>query len=133
VIAVDTNIVVRLLTRDEEEQFKQAAALFASQPIFIPETVILETEWVLRFAYRFQPGAICDAFAKLLGLVNVKTSRPAVVAQAIDLSRQGLDFADALHLASSQECVKMATFDTDFIKRAKGLTACVVEHVARAL
>lgn len=132
-IAVDTNIVVRLLTRDEEEQFKQAAALFASQPIFIPETVILETEWVLRFAYRFQPDAICDAFAKLLGLVNVKTSRPVVVAQAIDLSRQGLDFADALHLASSQECAKLATFDTDFIKRAKGLTACAVEQVATAL
>lgn len=132
-IAVDTNIVVRLLTRDDEEQFKQATALFASQPIFIPETVILETEWVLRFAYRFQPHAICDAFAKLLGLVNVKTSRPVVVAQAIDLSRQGLDFADALHLASSKECAKLATFDTDFIKRAKGLTVCAVEQVASAL
>ena len=121
-----------MLTRVDEEQFKQAAALFASQPIFIPETVILETEWVLRFAYRFQPDAICDAFTKLLGLVNVKTSRPAVVAQAIDLSRQGLDFTDALHLASSQEYAKLATFDANFIKPAKGLTGSAIEQVESA-
>lgn len=128
-IAVDTNVVVRLLTRDDEQQFQKAAALFARQSIFIPETVILETEWVLRFAYRFESAAICDAFTKLLGLANVKTDRPAVLAQAIDLSRQGLDFADALHLAASQECSRLATFDTAFIKGAKGLTNCAVGKV----
>ena len=128
-IAVDTNVVVRLLTRDDEQQFQKAASLFASQPIFIPETVILETEWVLRFAYRFESAAICDAFTKLLGLANVKTARPAIVAQAIDLARQGLNFADALHLASSQDCTRLATFDTAFIKRAKGLTTCTVGKV----
>ncbi len=128
-IAVDTNVVVRLLTRDDEQQFQKAAALFARQSIFIPETVILETEWVLRFAYRFESAAICDAFTKLLGLANVKTARPAVLAQAIELSRQGLDFADALHLAASQECSRLATFDTAFIKGAKGLTNCAVGKV----
>lgn len=128
-IAVDTNVVVRLLTRDNEQQFEKAAALFARHPIFIPETVLLETEWVLRFAYRFAPAAIYDALTKLLGLANVKTARPAVMAQAIELARQGLDFADALHLASSQECARLATFDAVFIKRAKGLTACTVGKV----
>ena len=128
-IAVDTNVVIRLLTRDDEQQFQKAAALFARQPIFIPETVILETEWVLRFAYRFEPVAICDALTNLFGLANVKIARPTIVAQAIDLARQGLDFADALHLASSQECARLATFDTAFIKRAKGLTTCTVGKV----
>ena len=128
-IAVDTNVVDRLLTRDDEQQFQKAAALFARQPIFIPESVILETEWVLRFAYRFESAAICDAFTKLLGLANVKTARPAVLAQAIDLSRQGLDFADGLHLASSQDCTRLVTFDTSFIKQAKGLSSCTVGKV----
>lgn len=126
-VAVDTNVIVRLLTRDDEAQFQKATALFGKQDIFIPETVILETEWVLRYAYKFEPAAICDALAKTLGLSNVKTQRPGTMAQAIALARQGLDFADALHLASSQECTQFATFDTAFIKQAKGLTKCRVK------
>lgn len=126
-VAVDTNVVVRLLTRDDEAQFQKAAALFDKQDIFIPETVILESEWVLRYAYKFEPAAICDALAKTLGLANVKTQRPEIMAQAIALTRQGLDFADALHLASSRECTQFATFDAAFIKQAKGLTTCRVK------
>ena len=128
-IAVDTNVVVRLLTRDDEQQFQKAFTLFIKHEIFLPETVILETEWVLRYAYQFEPIAICDALTKILGLATVKTGRPAIVAQAIALARQGLDFADGLHLASSQECTRMATFDAAFIKRAKGLTSCTVGKV----
>jgi predicted nucleic-acid-binding protein len=125
-VAVDTNVVVRLLTRDEEEQYQKALALFTQYDVFIPESVILETEWVLRYAYKFESLAICDALTKTLGLPNVKTERPSVVVQAIALARQGLDFADALHLAASQECTRLATFDAALIKRAKGLTPCRV-------
>ena len=128
-IAVDTNVVVRLLTRDDEQQFQKAVTLFATHDIFLPETVILETEWVLRYAYQFEPAAICDALTKTLGLTNVKTERPAIAAQAIALARQGLDFADGLHLTSNQECTRLATFDAVFIKRAKGLTSCKVGKV----
>ena len=127
-VAIDTNIIVRLLTRDDEAQFLKAAALFGKHDIFIPETVILETEWVLRYAYKFEPDAICDAFIKILGLPNVKTSRQGILAQAITLTRQGLDFADALHLASSQECTQFATFNTALIKQANGLTKCRVQE-----
>ena len=125
-IAVDTNVIVRLLTRDEEEQFQKAMTLFIQNDVFIPETVILETEWVLRYAYKFESSAICDALTRTLGLPNVKTNRPACIAQAIAFTRQGLDFADALHLAASQECTRLATFDAALIKRAKGLTPCKV-------
>jgi predicted nucleic acid-binding protein len=125
-IAIDTNVLVRLLTRDDEPQFQQAATLFAENKIFIPETVILETEWVLRFAYKFPLAAIFEALRKTLGLPNVQSARPSVIAQALDLAGQGLDFADALHLAASQECSQFATFDTSFIKKANGLTGCQV-------
>jgi predicted nucleic-acid-binding protein len=40
-IAVDTNIVVRLLTQDDEQQYNKSLKLFQEQDIFIPDTVIL--------------------------------------------------------------------------------------------
>jgi predicted nucleic acid-binding protein len=125
-IAIDTNVLVRLLTRDDEPQFQRASTFFAENKIFTPETVILEIEWVLRFAYKLPQAAILEALRKTLGLPNVQTARPGVIAQALDLAGQGLDFADALHLAASQECSQFATFDTSFIKKANGLTGCQV-------
>ena len=125
-IAIDTNVLVRLLTRDDELQFKQASTLFTENKIFLPETVILETEWVLRFAYKLPKTTIFEALRKTLGLPNVQTARPCVIVQALHLAGQGLDFADALHLAASQECGQFATFDTSFIKKANGLTGCKV-------
>lgn len=121
-IAVDTNIIVRFLTRDDEAQFEKATSLFAGNDIFIATTVVLETEWVLRYSYGFAPDSIFDAFVKIFGLPNVKIQHPDSVARAIDLARNGLDFADALHLASGHECKTFATFDTALIRRAKGLS-----------
>ncbi len=43
-IAIDTNIIVRFLTRDDEQQYKKSFAIFKTKEIFIPDTVILETE-----------------------------------------------------------------------------------------
>ena len=123
---IDTNVLVRLLTRDDEEQFQKAASFFAKNDVLIPNTVILETEWVLRYLYDFASDAILDAFVRIFGLPNVKIEHPDAIAKAIDLARQGLDFADALHLAASNDCAHFATFDTDFIKKAKGLTKCKV-------
>jgi predicted nucleic-acid-binding protein len=61
-VTVDTNIVVRLLTQDDELQFQQSVKLFQSQDVFIPDTVILETQWVLRFAYKFKPFIEIDSY-----------------------------------------------------------------------
>jgi predicted nucleic-acid-binding protein len=127
VIAIDTNVLVRFLTRDDEGQFHKVVTMFAKNDIFIPATVILETEWVLRYSYDFSSETILDAFAKTFGLPNVKIPNPDAIAQTIDLARQGLDFADALHLALSRECKQFATFDTAFIKKAKGLSKCKVQ------
>ena len=70
-IAVDTNVLVRLLTGDEPKQEAAARSLFASEPIWIAKTVLLETGWVLSSLYGFEESAIHDAFTKLLGLKNV--------------------------------------------------------------
>jgi predicted nucleic-acid-binding protein len=125
--AIDTNIIVRLLTRDDTRQYNASRALFESEEIHIPDTVVLETEWVLRFAYEFEPEVVCSAFRKLFGLPNVRLSNEFVVAQAIDWHESGLDFADALHLALSQNCSSLMTFDGKFIKRSRGLSKCSVQ------
>lgn len=125
--AIDTNVLVRFLARDDEQQFQKAVRLFARNAVFIPTTVILETEWVLRYSYGFSQETILDAFCKTFGLANVKIQNPESITQAIELARQGLNFADALLLASTPpECPNFATFDPALAKNAKGMSRCRV-------
>lgn len=119
--AIDTNVLVRFLTRDDEQQFQKTVRLFGGNTVFIPTTVILETEWVLRYAYGFAKAVILDAFSKTFGLPNVRIQHTDSVAEAIELARKGLDFVDALHLVSSGDCDSFATFDAAFVRKAKGL------------
>lgn len=126
-IAIDTNIIVRFLTKDDAKQYNASKKLFEADEIYIPDTVILETEWVLRFAYEFEPNEICAAFRKLFGLPNIKLSNEFTVAQAINWHEKGLDFADAFHLALSQNVKSLKTFDDKFIKKSKDLSKCEVE------
>jgi len=76
-ISIDTNILVRLLTCDDKEQAARAKCLFLDEHIYITKTVILETEWVLRYAYAFSAATIAGAFVKLLGQQNVTHRRCA--------------------------------------------------------
>jgi predicted nucleic-acid-binding protein len=118
-VGVDTNILVRLLTRDDEAQFKKARSLFAKNEILVSLTVLLETEWVLRYAYKFSPDQIADAFEALGGQGNVVLSAPRVLARGIQGIRKGMDFADALHLAqASGQASHFVTFDQKLAARA---------------
>ena len=125
-IAVDTNVIVRLLTHDEDRQYKKAYSLFSSHQVFIPDTVIQETEWVLRYAYEFSVEDICRALAALFGLENVHLANPVRIAQAVDWHRKGLDFSDALHLGSCQEFEKFYSFDKSFVSKGHKLGSCPV-------
>lgn len=101
-IAIDTNVLVRLLTNDEPFQAKKAAELIQTHPVFIPKTVLLETEWVLRYAYKLKRNTIITAFEKVLGLKEITIEDSHSIQMAMTWYKEGLDFADALHLASSQ-------------------------------
>jgi len=120
-ISVDTNVLVRILTKDDELQLRKALLLFENSEIFIADTVILETEWVLRYAYEFSRLEINQALTRLLGLPQVHQSHPRQMANALEWHRQGLGFADALHLASSSAQDGFATFDRPFITKARQL------------
>jgi predicted nucleic-acid-binding protein len=118
VVAVDTNVLVRLVTSDQPAQAARAAAVFRSGTVLIPKSVLLETEWVLRYSYHLQTPAILRALRGVLGLENVSVEDPATAATALRLLEQGLDFADALHVASSAKVERFLTFDGKLVKRA---------------
>jgi|SRR5664279_1312608 predicted nucleic-acid-binding protein len=117
--AVDTDVLVRLLTGDDPEQEAAARSLFASEPIWIPKTVLLETGWVLRSLYGFEESAIRDAFTKLLGLKNVRIEDEPAVAAALALTAHGIELADAMHLSSRPPGAAFVSFDKSFVQRAR--------------
>ncbi|HEY0182380.1 MAG TPA: type II toxin-antitoxin system VapC family toxin [Rhodopila sp.] len=120
-IAVDTNVVIRLLVGDDAGQSEQAVELFRRETIFLATSVLLEAEWVLRRGYREQPANIAHALEGLIGLPNVTSEDEAGVRQALAWHRAGMDFADALHLAAGARATAFITFDRDMIKVGRRL------------
>jgi predicted nucleic-acid-binding protein len=127
-IAVDTNILARFYCDDPDdpEAAKQRPharrVMLDSAAVFVPLTVVLELEWVMRGFYEVDAGTFCDTVEHLLGMPRVTVERWEAVKDALDLHRKGLDFADALHWACSGECTRVVTFDdSGFVRRAKRL------------
>jgi predicted nucleic-acid-binding protein len=121
-LAVDTNVVVRYIARDHAAQAGRADRLFHTQQILLLKTVVLETEWVLRYRYGFDREAFVVSLRAIAGLPHVHVEDASVVAQALDWYAGGMDFADALHLASSQTADQFVTFDRGLAAKAAKLT-----------
>jgi predicted nucleic-acid-binding protein len=121
-VAVDTNVLVRFLTRDDPRQAARAASLIRTTSIWISKTVLLETEWVLRSLYNFPPHDRAGALRALAGLPTVFLEDELAVSKAFALFEKGLDFADALHLASVGSAKQFATLDQKLARRANRLT-----------
>lgn len=119
--AIDTNVVIRYLTGDHPEQSPRARALIDGEPVFVPVTVALEVEWVLRSAYGFPAAQVCQALRAFGGLPTVEMAEAQAVARALDLGAAGLDFADALHLCLSRGCTGFATFDRGMVRSAQSV------------
>lgn len=117
-ISVDTNVLVRVLVNDDPAQAKRATALLGAGPVWLTKTVLLETEWVLRYTYELDVAAIGMAFTKLLAVPGIDVEDRAAVGLALGWHQRGMDFADALHLASSAAATAFATFDRRLAKAA---------------
>ena len=120
-IAIDTSILVRFLTNEHPEQSSRARALLEGHEVFVALTVLLETEWVLRSAYRLAPERIYAALRAFAGLPQVRIEAPDRLARALDRAEASLDFADALHLDAATPAEAFVTFDARFIKGARRL------------
>ena len=127
-IAVDTNILARFYCDDpndaevKRQRPRARRVMLESPALFVPLTVVLELEWVMRGFYGVEPEAFCLTIEHLLGMPHVTVERWEAVKDAIGLHRQGFDFADALHWVCSAACSRFVTFDDrGFVKRAKRL------------
>lgn len=120
-IAVDTNVLVRFLTRDDVGQAERAKGVIEGSAIFLSKTVLLELEWVLRTAYGYGHDAVGAALRRILGLPRVVVEDLPAIRRAIAWYMRGCDLADALHLASSGSAERFATFDKMLVRRAKAL------------
>ena len=119
--SLDTNIVVRVVTGDDPEQLEQALTAMRSQALWLSKSVLLETEWVLRYSYKISPAVIQETLRRLLGLSNLTVEDRQAVLTALDWFAGGMDFADALHLASSRKADEFVTFDQPLAKKGASL------------
>lgn len=129
-IAVDTNLLARFYVDDpnDPEAAKQRPIarriISESSELFVPLTVVLELEWVLRAFYGFDAEDFIRVMHHLLGLANVNIEEWPRIIDALDLHGRGMDFADALHLQASAHCKELLSFDDRrFARRAARLGA----------
>lgn len=121
-IALDTNLLARLLLKDDTAQHARARALLATGQTFTaPVTVFLELVWVLEV--NDCPAAdIAHGLRLLLDLPNFRPPQADAVRLALQSYEDGLDFADALHLALSEGDETLMTFDKAFARKAARLS-----------
>jgi predicted nucleic-acid-binding protein len=117
-IALDTNIFIRLMVDDNPAQADVAERLVRDNRVFISKTVLLEAEWVLRYSYHFDRQRIAWFFRQIFEPWNIVIENVEQVAKAIEWYEAGSDFADALHLAGSTTTT-LHTFDRKFCKAAR--------------
>lgn len=112
-IAVDTNVLVRYAVKDNYLQTLEATDFLANHICWVHKTVLLETVWVLssKAGYALSREAVIERVRHILGLENVYAQDEVDVANALTWFEAGMDFADALHLASSNALDGFATFD----------------------
>lgn len=114
--AVDTNILVRVLARDNIPQAMLADQIMRS-PTFVPVSAMVELESVLRRGYRWSRAEIGDGLRAISELAGASLQFAEQIEWALDRHGEGADFADALNVALSSGCVDFVTFDRDLGRR----------------
>lgn len=122
-IALDTNILARLLLKDDEKQYRTAVSLLQKkQEYTAPPSVLLELVWVLQVNDCTRDEIVKGLYA-LFGLPNFRPMAFANMACALQWYEAGMDFADAVHLALCTKTDGFATFDKELGKQARKSSA----------
>lgn len=118
--AVDTNVIIRLATRDDERQAAAAEAYIAAHGAWVSHVVMVEVAWVLESVYGFDRGRIAAALELLLAQEHLAVQDPETAAAAVELYSDGggSDFADCviLELARRGGHVPLGTVDRKLAK-----------------
>jgi len=116
--SLDTNVLVRYLVADDRNQFELAKAFIddvtPDDPLFIPLSVSVELEWVLRTVYEFEKLTVITIFNQLLESREIEFQDEPSIEVSLGLySESNADFADCLHSASaySNDRSPLVTFD----------------------
>ena len=126
--AVDTNVLASFVLRDDAAQARRADALLKS-PVWVPVTVFLELAWVLG-CLRDSGQDVIDDLRALLSLPSLHCDHGEVMALGLTWAEQGMDLADALHLALSQRKDGFRSFDKALIASAKKARPATLAAVA---
>lgn len=117
-IGIDTNILVRYLAQDDEEQSPAASRIIdgftPQEPGFVSQVALVETVWVLTRAYKMSREAIANIVETLLRSREIIIERPEAGYLALATYRMTTaDFSDALiaHGGRLAGCSKTLTFD----------------------
>ena len=117
--AVDTNLLVRLLVRDDADQVNAAEA-FVSKGAWVSHLVLAETLWVLDAVYNRSPSQVASAIDRLLNHKELTLQDADVIGLALDhfRSRPSLGFSDCLVLEIARKAghLPLGTFDRNFAK-----------------
>jgi predicted nucleic-acid-binding protein len=125
-LGIDTNVLVRYLTRDDQPQYEKARRMIdrevaKGEPVLVGLLVLLETEWVLRGRYEMAKAGIVTAFSALLDTADLTfEDEPSVETAVYSWKDSGADFADCLIEARNRRmgCRATATFDVRALKLA---------------
>ena len=119
--AVDTNVLVRLITRDDARQ-AAAAEVFIEKGAWVSILTLAEATWVLATVYQLDAGAVATAVEMLLHHRDLTLQDPCAVAAALALfrSRPALGFSDCLVLELARQFgnLPLGTFDRNLGKVA---------------
>ena len=122
-IVLDTNLLLRYLLNDDPAQARRVKALLErTAEVTVTPTIVLELVWVLECADCTREEVVL-ALRHVLGWPNMRLPGEGVLFRAVAWYEQGLDFADALHLALSPADATLLTFDRNFVTRAKRMHA----------
>jgi len=118
--AVDTNVLVRLVTRDDPAQYQKARRFVAAnQPVFVTQLSLLELVWVLTNRYGFDKTKTRGILSALLDMEELQLQDPHVVEAALAIWKDAkADFADCFILATVDQAAAgpLATFDMSLAK-----------------
>ena len=116
--AFDTNVIVRLLVRDDDEQYRRAELIFrratAGPGVWLASVVLVEVVWVLRVAYKFDRAASAASLRRLIQTDGVQVDDQPTTRLALAAFEAGTaDFADYLILESARRdgALPLHTFD----------------------
>ena len=117
--AVDTNVLVRLITRDDTKQVAAAEA-FVSRGAWVPHLAVAEATWVLATVYDRDPAAVATAVEMLLSHEHLTVQDSEAVAAAVVLFREHpkIAFSECLMVAIARKAghSPLGTFDRDLGK-----------------